>query len=203
MIDYALHPEAEREIHPQKLAWADDRARAIVNTPYGHPSWYAVAFADQTERCRELEAAGFACQSDAGEDSWSKVLMERLADLPMKDYRVPEGFNVRPLAAEIEVEAYVKLHQETFESKNMTVEWRMRTLHHPDYPPGPGTGHRRAGWPPGCFLYLLAGQMRRGTGRPGRAARLPPGFPPLRLGPSRIGGKLAEVTGTWYEENSC
>jgi len=134
-IDYAIHPDAEREIHPQILAWADDHARAILDTPYGRPCWYAMAFADQTERRRELEAAGLACQSDAGEDAWSKVLMERPADLPVKEYRIPEGFTVRPLAGEAEVEAYVRLHQETFESKNMTVEWRKRTLQHHDHVP--------------------------------------------------------------------
>lgn len=78
---------------------------------------------------------GLACQADVGDDSWSKVLMERPADLPVKEYRIPEGFTVRPLAGEGEVEAYVKLHQDTFKSKNMTIEWRNRTLHHPDYIP--------------------------------------------------------------------
>jgi ribosomal protein S18 acetylase RimI-like enzyme len=91
--------------------------------------------ADQTERRRELEAAGLSCQADVGDDSWSKVLMERPADLPVKEYRILEGFTVRPLAGEGEVEAYVKLHQDTFKNKNMTIEWRNRTLHHPDYIP--------------------------------------------------------------------
>ena len=46
---------------------------------------------------------------------------------------MPSGFAVRPLAGEQEIEAYVKLHQTAFESKNMTADWRLRTLHHPGY----------------------------------------------------------------------
>jgi mycothiol synthase len=82
-----------------------------------------------------LEAAGFACQADVGEDSWSKVFMRRSEEIPVRDYRVPQGFTVRTLAGEIEVEAYVSLHREVFESKNMTVEWRERTLQRPSYHP--------------------------------------------------------------------
>jgi ribosomal protein S18 acetylase RimI-like enzyme len=43
---------------------------------------------------------------------------------------------IRPLAGAEEVDAYVALHQSAFESKNMTREWRQRTLQHRDYQPG-------------------------------------------------------------------
>jgi mycothiol synthase len=39
------------------------------------------------------------------------------------------------LAGENEVEAYVQLHRAVFESKNMTAEWRTRTLRRPEYLP--------------------------------------------------------------------
>jgi ribosomal protein S18 acetylase RimI-like enzyme len=61
--------------------------------------------------------------------------MERSAALPVKEYRIPGGFVVRPLAGGSEVEAYVALQRAVFGSKNMTVEWRARTLRHPDYVP--------------------------------------------------------------------
>jgi len=132
-IDITCRPDAVPVLYREILAWADVRARRIVNTPAGHPSWFVMAFADRTEILYELETSGFACQADVGEDSWSKVLMRRQGKLPVKDYRIPPEFTVRSLAGEAEVEACVELHRAVFESKNMTVEWRRRTLQHPDY----------------------------------------------------------------------
>lgn len=61
--------------------------------------------------------------------------MERPAQVALPHYDLPAGFTMRPLSGVDEVEAYVELHRSVFESKNMTVEWRMRTLQHPDYQP--------------------------------------------------------------------
>ena len=70
-----------------------------------------------------------------GEDSWSKVLMWRSIENPVKIYPPPAGFTVRSLAGEKEVKETVELHRSVFESKNMTVDWRMRILKHPAYRP--------------------------------------------------------------------
>jgi mycothiol synthase len=133
-IDYAYHP-AVSNLHQKILAWADQRASAVLDTEYGHSAWFVMVFAGQAERIRDLEKAGFKCQSDVGEDSWSKVFMRRSVQTPVKIYKPPQGFIVRPLAGEKEVKAYVELHQSVFESKNMTMDWRMRTLRHPSYTP--------------------------------------------------------------------
>jgi mycothiol synthase len=133
-IDYAFHPSAS-EVHAEILAWADSRAKSTLNTGYGHPCWFVTVFSEQVERICDLEKAGFKCQADVGEDSWSKVFMRRPGDAPVRIYKAPQGYTVRPLAGEKEVEAYVELHQTVFESKNMTVEWRTRTLQHPAYTP--------------------------------------------------------------------
>jgi mycothiol synthase len=134
-IDYGCHPEVESTLHPEILSWADQRTRIILDTPFGHPTWFIPVFPEQVQRIQDLEESGFKCQSDSGEDSWSKVLMRRSVQTPVKVYEPREGFTVRPLAGEKEVERYVELHQSVFESKNMTVAWRMRTLRHPDYRP--------------------------------------------------------------------
>ncbi len=133
-IDYACHPDVEPVLHRQVLAWADQRARQLIGTPYSCPAWFINTFSSQTERINDLETAGFVCQSDVGEDSWSKVWMI-MGSGPAKVYSPPAGFVVRPLAGASEVETYVELHRSVFESKNMTVEWRLRTLCHPDYVP--------------------------------------------------------------------
>ena len=134
-IDCACHPLYDSDLHREIISWADDRARAIAGTPYGHPAWYFTVFSGQINRIHDLEEAGFACQSDIGEDSWSKVLMRRSSPAPVKVYEPRPGFTVRPLAGEQEVEKYVDLHQAVFQSKNMTVEWRMRILRQPNYNP--------------------------------------------------------------------
>jgi mycothiol synthase len=134
-IDYAYHPDAGTNLHQRILAWADHRARQVLDTPSGRPCWFVMVFASQTDRIRDLEEAGFVSQANVGEDSWSKVLMQRSAHIPVADYALPAGFSVRPLAGENEVEAYVQLHRAVFESKNMTAEWRTRTLRRPEYLP--------------------------------------------------------------------
>ncbi len=134
-IDYVYDPAVDLKLHPEILAWADHRAWATLNTAIGHPAWFVMVFSGQVERIHDLENAGFKCQSDVGEDSWSKVLMRRSIQTPVKVYRPPAGFMVHPLAGEKEVEAYVELHRSVFESKNMTVDWRLRTLRHPAYKP--------------------------------------------------------------------
>ena len=134
-IDYVCHPEQESHLHQEILSWADQRAQATHNTPYARPAWFVMVFSGQNNRIRDLENAGFKCQSDVGDDSWSKILMRRSSQTPVKIYEPRSGFKVRPLAGEKEVQNYVELHQSVFESKNMTVGWRTRTLQHPDYRP--------------------------------------------------------------------
>ena len=135
-IDYVCQPEHEAGLHQEILAWADHRAQAAQSTPYARPAWFVMVFAGQKDRIRDLENAGFKCQSEVGADSWSKVLMRRSSPAPVKAYEPRPGFTVRSLAGAAEVQHYVDLHRSVFESKNMTLEWRMRTLQHPDYLPG-------------------------------------------------------------------
>jgi mycothiol synthase len=134
-IDYAYRPDAGAHLHRHILAWADQRAHQVLASPSGRPCWFAMVFAHQTDRIRDLEEAGFVSQANMGADSWSKVLVQRSAHIPVADYALPAGFSVRSLAGENEVQAYVQLHRAVFESKNMTTEWRTRTLRRPEYRP--------------------------------------------------------------------
>jgi len=134
-LDYVCLPEAEADLHAGILAWADRRAREILNTIQGHPCWFANVFSGQANRIRDLEAAGYKWQGDVGEDSLAKMLMLRASQMPVKVYQPPAGFIVRPLAGMDEVPGYVALHRAAFRSTTMTEEWRARTLQHPDYQP--------------------------------------------------------------------
>ncbi len=134
-IDYVYDSAVDLNLHHEILAWAEHRARAAINTAYGHPAWFVMIFSGQVNRIYDLEQAGFQCQSNVGDDSWSSVLMRRSVEKPVKVYKPPVGFTVRSLVGENEVKDYVDLHQSVFESKNMTVDWRLRTLKHPFYKP--------------------------------------------------------------------
>jgi mycothiol synthase len=134
-IDDAYHPDAGEALRRQVWAWADGRAREMLDTPNGRDVWFVNVFADQAERIADLEAAGFACQAEVGEHSWSKVLMVRAAGTPVAECPPPAGVTIRSLAGEAEVEAYVALHRAAFDSRNMTVEWRRRTLRRPEAVP--------------------------------------------------------------------
>jgi mycothiol synthase len=132
-IDYAIHPNAEDTLYQEILNWASERASQILNEPTGHPAWYVHIFSNQKDHIRNLEKAGFASQSDVAENPWSKVFMEWKGFA--KEYHLPKGYTVRPLNGEDEVDAYVELHQAAFGSKNMTIDWRKRTLGASGYNP--------------------------------------------------------------------
>ncbi len=134
-IDYACHPSVSDEVHPQLLAWADQRARQIVGSDFGHPIWFVNVFVEQERRMRDLEAAGFYSVADVGENPWTKVLMQQSTLTVASTQTLPAGFAIRPLAGLSEVAAYVELHQTVFASKSMKVEWRTRTLQQPAYRP--------------------------------------------------------------------
>jgi ribosomal protein S18 acetylase RimI-like enzyme len=133
-VDYGINAKLTGSLLPEVFSWADKRAQTSLHSAYGHPAWFIMEFADQAERIRELERFGFADQSNVVEDPWSKVLFRRPASLPITPVKSKAGFTIRPLEKD-EVQKYVELHRSVFESKNMTLEWRTRTLEHPDYRP--------------------------------------------------------------------
>jgi mycothiol synthase len=132
-IDHACHPKAGSEILSEMFSWADSRARQVAGTPDGHPAWFVKVFPTQMERIRTLETFGFIQEANVGKDSWSDVFLQHAGKVPKT--RLPRGFTIRPLAGREEVDACVELHRSVFESKNMTREWRMRTLARPERVP--------------------------------------------------------------------
>ena len=134
-VDIVIRPALESELLPQVLDWVDQRALEMIDTPYGHPSWFVNLIADQVSHRQVLEHHGFSSQSDIGEDSWSQVWMELKENSSIPKDPLPVGYRLRSLAGASEIPAYVDLHQSVFETKNMTPEWRLRTLQQPGYNP--------------------------------------------------------------------
>jgi mycothiol synthase len=133
-IDYQFAPQLVAELHPKILAWADTRAKAIIDEPSGHDLWFAMAFTRQIARIKDLEALGFKSQTHA-EYPRAKALLRHTQPLASEMKPLPEGFTIRPLAGRAEAPAYVELHRAAFDTKNMTKPWRARTLQHPLYRP--------------------------------------------------------------------
>ena len=134
-IDLAIDPAVEQELVPQVLAWAGNRANEILPTRFGRSVWYTPVDEDQLSRRTLLEQAGFSFDPASAENSWTRVFMSRPARLGVDEFPLPYGFVIRPLKGMDEVPAYVKLHQSAFDTRNMTIGWRVRTLECPAYRP--------------------------------------------------------------------
>jgi len=131
-LDFAVHPLFEKEFFAAMLPWFERQSGASAEE---RDLWFVNIFSEDHDRLQIFENAGFESQSDKGEDSWSKVWMVRSGTDPVPQFRIPSGFTIRPIKGAAEVPAYVDLHQTTFETKNMVIPWRMRTLTQPGYTP--------------------------------------------------------------------
>ncbi|MBE0696721.1 MAG: GNAT family N-acetyltransferase [Anaerolineaceae bacterium] len=134
-IDYVIHPDADSSLQKTLLGWVDAQAQAVVGTPYGRPAWFIPVFSDYLERIHAVESAGFVSQANVGENSWTKVLLARPSRLKIENWGIPEGFIIRSLQGRDEAVLYAFLHRAVFESTNMTIDWRLRTLLQPSYHP--------------------------------------------------------------------
>jgi mycothiol synthase len=135
-IDLVVHPDAPPTLYRDMLTWVDARAQGIADTPQGRPCWFVNPFAEQTEIMADLSAQGFADVGDWPVDAWTKVLLMRPCSEPVTPaIKLPDGFVIRPLAGEADVDGYVAAHRAAFDSTSMTREWRARTLQQPDYVP--------------------------------------------------------------------
>ncbi len=129
-LDYCAHPAARAEgLEERILAWGLERWPQMMPRQEGRLALWLDAREDQTERIALLERLGFV------RDAWSMLHLSQSLARVLPPPAVPEGFSIRPLAGEAEVAAYVALHRAAFESNNMTVDWRRRTLESPQYVP--------------------------------------------------------------------
>jgi ribosomal protein S18 acetylase RimI-like enzyme len=132
-LDYAIHPDARpHNLESQIVQWAINRSPAIAHRQQRTFPLYLWVNGSEDPIIPLLESFGFI------EDDWQKITYTR----PLQSdhasritYHLPPGFTLRPLNGSAEVEAYVELHRAAFQTKNMTVEWRQRTLQMPQYRP--------------------------------------------------------------------
>lgn len=133
-VDYALHPAAPPDAFATLLTWVDGQAPALLNTQYGHPTWFVALTGEQAARRRDLAEAGYVAQ-DTGDEAWSQVTFALADGVALPPCPLKEGFTLRPLGGEGEAAAYVALHREVFGTENMTVDWRNAVLRQFAYRP--------------------------------------------------------------------
>lgn len=124
-LDWAVAPGHD-DLSAEIFAWALTRLAAIRAE---REQDIGFLFGSRTPNDPAVISAGFE------DDQWamrhlSMPLTEQLAQ-PKR----LEGIRIRPLGGVEEVEAYVSLHRAAFDTRNMSVEWRARTLAHPAYQP--------------------------------------------------------------------
>jgi ribosomal protein S18 acetylase RimI-like enzyme len=129
-LDYAIHTDAgPLNLEAQIVQWAVERCPAVAQRQQRSFPLYVWVNGNEDERIPLLKSFGFV------EDEWQKISFFRPLQETIAAPQPPAGFTIRPLNGPAEVEAYVELHRAAFETRNMTVEWRQRTLQMAQYVP--------------------------------------------------------------------
>jgi ribosomal protein S18 acetylase RimI-like enzyme len=129
-LDFVVSPDGEQGGVPAAiLAWATEHLAAEAARRDQPLPFYVGAREGDDQRIALVERHGFM------RDDWSYIHLARDLHESVPPPSVPAGYTIRPLAGEVEVEAYVALHRAAFGSTNMTVAWRATTLRDPRYTP--------------------------------------------------------------------
>lgn len=129
-LDYEINPDAHAaELEASILEWGVTRLSAEASRRGAPLPFYVSARKSDASRVATIERAGFAF------DEWSYVHMVRDLTGSIPDAPLPNGFRIRALAGKDEVNAYVTVHRDAFDSTTMTADWRRSTLRNPHYVP--------------------------------------------------------------------
>jgi mycothiol synthase len=132
-LDVVVHPGAPPALYREMLTWATTRARTLRASGAGRPMWFVSIAATCEAQRHELETLGFVDISAAAENPWSKVLFALPEGRRVTSPPLPEGMQLRSLRVPEEIDGYVALHREVFQSDSMTAAWRARTTQMPGY----------------------------------------------------------------------
>lgn len=123
---FFIDPQAQTdELASQIITWGREQIKAtgkcaVIDTPCRDTN---------TERVALLEQHGFV-RADGETLFMARSLAE---SIPQPHF--PEGFQLRPVRDEDEVDELVALHQEAFGTQNMTREGRLSIMRNPEYIP--------------------------------------------------------------------
>jgi ribosomal protein S18 acetylase RimI-like enzyme len=129
-----VHPSARgADLERDVFEWAAAQLRQVASER-GMPARLRLGTRDDNAyRIGTLERNGFTNDRYFFD-------MARLLDEPLPDAPLPEGFSIRHLAGEHEVDAWVEMFNQTFidhwNHADMTVERRKHWMQNPEYLPG-------------------------------------------------------------------
>jgi len=127
---FEIAPQARgSDLAAQVVAWSVERVRNARRGAAEPASLQMSCRDDNLERVALLEQLGFVRQ-----EQYTLHFARSLSD-PIPEPQVPEGFSIRHVEGEHEVEALVALHRAAFGTENMTVEGRLSWMCTPDYDP--------------------------------------------------------------------
>jgi ribosomal protein S18 acetylase RimI-like enzyme len=129
VLDFWVRPGPHQStVEDGIFTWALEHFRDL-DRERGRPLPYWVdAREDDAERIAAVARHGFTIDDDYGHVTLSRSLAE-----PIPTIGLPDGFTIRPVAGNGEVDGYAALHRAAFNSTSMTPGWRARTLESPQY----------------------------------------------------------------------
>jgi ribosomal protein S18 acetylase RimI-like enzyme len=130
-LDYVIHPTKRgTELEKEIFTWG--KKQIVKHAKKNNIDFYgSVEIFDDTPQIEQtianLKAQGFK------EFDWSILRFEMELKPEVPNPELSDGYTIRPIKGKEEVAKYVALQNLTFGTKNMTVDWRMRTIDHPAY----------------------------------------------------------------------
>jgi ribosomal protein S18 acetylase RimI-like enzyme len=125
---HIVHPDAPEPLRDELFAWAAQRAGDIA-TELGQP----VSLGDSVREDDAAYAAFLEVQGFARQDGAHNVLMRCSLERLLPDVVLPQGYTVREVAGEGEIEAYTDLYNSV--SSPMSAEQRHMLMRYPSYDP--------------------------------------------------------------------
>lgn len=127
-LAFEIAPEAEFEIENRLIAWG--MKCAARSNDLGTEATLATSCReDDLRRVALLERQGFQKLNE------NTLQMARRLDQPISPFRLPEGFSIRPIKGEQEVDTLVALHRSAFGTSNISREERLAIMRTPEYDP--------------------------------------------------------------------
>lgn len=125
-MDIGQHPAAVG-LEIDMLHWGVARAQSWANEHKRELTLCQGVLEQQLEARAWLTANGFA------PTDWQTLHLTRPLAEDGPAPHLPTGFTLRSLRGQAEVADYVAVHHAAFDTNNMTMEWRTRTLRTPHY----------------------------------------------------------------------
>ncbi len=127
---FYVHPaELGSTVESSIIAWALEQMRTIGLQQNKQMTLDTYCQENDMRKMTLLEQQGFTRQEE------QTLRMKRSLTEPVPTPQHPEGFMVRQLQREREVEEYVALHRDAFGTAHMTVEHCLAMMSNPDYRP--------------------------------------------------------------------